>query len=929
GELIGIRTYSTFEDPFSAVVDLDATIYFTDAMMSEQHGKVWRIKRPGGPMGGHTPPEILASSSRLDFPYGLDLTSDGTLLICDESGRGLFASGDHGAIFHLIYGLSGELDSLMTYGIPHEELVDPQRLAIYHPTDPQIISLTVEDITGGNLVPGDTLIARAELQNNSPTPTLGIAAVLQYSLLLDLLDAEAERGDLFIGEETHLLHWSGNLEYGNPLEITALLRVDTLATQGQMAEFSVGFQGGGTPDPETTSLMITAPLSGGEIVVLDAAFEADSTAGAILVLDRAAQQMSVYRLSDLFVHPVDILPVSCKRFLVLDSEADPLDLGGETGALLDLDLEGDADSVLLAGDFFVSPQRLLPNPQGGWAILDPGALPSGDARGALYAVSEDWEIEILCYSPEFRALTDMAFDSQGRLWLSDMEATAPGGSAGIIFLCEYNAGSRRYEIVEFFDEEIVEPQGLLWQPGWGGLLFTDTGWHYQADDLWVRRLNPEMGNIGLVASCDELRAPGRMLWLSEREVLIVDPEAPPLAGGGEGVIFQLDPTQYNNLTALASYADAVELISLNTVPGPETRIVFFTAQEDSSGRWAQRGETLHCTICLANSAQEAEPWASLTVELSEQLLLDVASVETSRGEVTVCGDVLSWEGPVAAGDTVTIVYNVSIRSTPGLSSWADQWANLEVQRGVSSEAQLTYYISSAVGAGELLILDASANPRERDYLTGAVFRIEGPLREVVPILAGSLFVSPSDIDRIPGSETDFLIVDSDTETGTGEYGGALLRASTETGQIEILFCDTTLVHPRAVVVRDSTTCYLLDQIADPFNLSPEQFGPGAIYEIDLASGTGAALFSDSCLSSPYDLTSGPDGMLYLLDRTIGGAFPYGGGVIAIDPSDGSHRIVRQGSPFRSPRALTFAPNGRLLVVDAGEPGAEMGVLYSL
>jgi len=291
---------------------------------------------------------------------------------------------------------------------------------------------------------------------------------------------------------------------------------------------------------------------------------------------------------------------------------------------------------------------------------------------------------------------------------------------------------------------------------------------------------------------------------------------------------------------------------------------------------------------------------------------------------------LTWQGPLGAGDSVAIDYRMMVAPrSPGESPWGVQSLVMTAAMAAGTEAELRHYVASATGEGELLVADARANPLEDDVAHGAVFRLEGPTREPVPIVVSEQLSSPVGVVHLPGSATELLVLDADAP-GPGLGEGGLFRASTATGAVVALFQDSSLVEPVALALLDSTLCYLLDREADPLDLisGSESGGPGAIYSVDLETGTGRLVASDARFAEPVDLILDRiSGMLYVVDRAAKpGVSGFTGGIFSVDPLTGTVMTLWVGDPFRPPRCGGWGPAGELLVVERGLGG---GLVYRL
>ncbi len=929
GYIFRRRSFSLFKDPVSAVVASDGTLFIGDARWAPEYerGRIYRIVREtlGDSTGGiYLGSATFDGDSLLELPYGLELADDDTLIVCDPESDPGSHGGDRGAITRL--SRAGLLYDLSVLNLS-ADLRDPRRAAIFRLPALEISQLRLEDRSGGLLGRGDTLDVRAVIRNQAATPALGVTALMEYSGSLQLLSAAAERGSLYDNMSYHTLHWSGDLTYIRPLEITASFLVDSTATNAEIVEIAMRLEGAGTPPARAVRDTVFAPvdpLVGGELLILDLSADPYGTGagrGCFYILDESTGEMVPYFVDPAVERASDMLAETTEDFLVLESWAA---MGGGVGGVLQLNVIDETLEHLITDPNFAGPGRFVRAPDGALLIVDPRAdLLSGDARGAVFRYHPDEGIVgLFSMSHAYRALTDIAFGDNGRLWVSDMMADplGLGGNRSAIFELDPESG----DVIDTLQvDEMLDPRSLLWIPD-HGLLFTDPTWEDAYGNTGVRVVDPDTGEILLSAASPYMLAPSRMYWTGGSRVLIVDSAADvPLGDAGRGAIFALDLEDNPAIPVpFGVHPTTAELYSFARVPMSAPQIVSFGADEDATGRWAWRGEPLHCELRMTNTARVPEKGAGLTIELSEHLFLNPLSLTASAGQVSAEAQEIFWQGDLTYGDTVAIRYEATIRTTPGLSSWADQHAEIDTRRGDQTTGQLTYYISSRITPDDMLLVDHRANPRGFEGQTGAVFRLarnEWFAWEAVPILADTLLTSPTDIARVPQSDSLILIADADANlTGTGTGGGVLL-GNTVTGEVTPFFHDSTLVEPWALAVQDSVTCYLLDESADPFGLRPSGLAPGAIYKLDLLTGEGEIVFSDTLIGRPQDLIVNPTtGLLYLVARRVGDQTgDYFGGIVEIDPASGEHRIVRAGAPFRSPRTLVFDRDGNLVVVDGG------------
>lgn len=921
-ETVELSDWTTvFMDPSCSAVAGNRVFFVADARWDSdpRHGTVRRVQAIGS--AWRSGPLVQASDSLLIEPWGLELIGENHLKVADRRSK---PSGNLHALLNLqLIDLSWRL----TVDLFSPTLVRPTRVATFKRADVELSAFEVVDLNGGEIVPGDQLQLTAEIVNHTPIPAIGVSARLTHQDFLTITAAEAESGEIFINDDYATLDWTGNLAFEKPVTLSITVAVDPLALNGDEIDLRLKISGFGSPQTGRFEDLVSGPLQGGEILVLDTEaipFGSGEGAGGLFTITEAFDRLMPYRGSVGMERPVDLIPLAKDRVLILDADADPLEVGGDTGALLELNLESGLLLPVVADWLLVSPRRILTHASGDWLILDPEAdLGYGDSKGVIYRANrEDGITGTPTQAPDFRSITDLAFDDQGRIFVSDKTANPLGmtGNPGAIFLMEADPLDGHYVVIDTFQTETIhDPRGMLWIPG-RGLLFCDPGWQDSFGHTGIRLLDPESGTIAPFSTSRYYTAPNALLQITDGSILVVDPYSNDLTSA-RGTVFRIDG-ENGQMLSYAAHASTWMPMAIATMPNSEPIITRFLALEDSSGFTVAAGDTLHCELAFSNRTEMVAEEAHLTLALSQHLLLDPASVvHTGGGALTSSTSGLTWTGSLTATDTVAVSYEVQVLSTPELSSWTEQELTIADVRGEPVSETLIHYISSTIGAGEMLIVDQMSTPRGADRGVGAVFRLEGPARRAVPVICDTTYGTLRDIALIPGRESELLLVDAGDET---HLPGVLL-GSTATGQVTMLGRDTTFASPRSIAVFDSATAYVLDEDADPLGLRPED-PPGAIYRLDIESGEVTFVFSDTVMIAAQDLAAHQaSGVLVLLCRR-GGEDPSAGGVFEINPLTGEHRTVRRGEPFRSPRCVGVDATGNYLVVD---PAVQHGTIFTL
>ncbi|MBD3235966.1 MAG: hypothetical protein GF330_04635 [Candidatus Eisenbacteria bacterium] len=901
-------------DPISVEVVRTGDVFVSDIGFSENPSP-WalaKIDRSGAEPAFSA--VALANPNPLRRPYGLTALSPTRLHVCERQKSPI--AGRTGAVVEFEREGFAWGASFVSF---HASLRHPERVAQFRVPEFYCQSLELSDLTGDLLVPGDTLQAVVWLNNRSPLPAPAGQALVQAAFPLNLVSARADRGELLLDRDAGCVQWRGVARFLDPVRVTVTYVVDALARQGEQIEVQAEIPGSGN-DPLRAWRRISAPLQGGELLALDSLsdpFE-EGHAGALYLFSEEEDRLDPLASHTALVAPSDLWCRASDEALLVDRDADPLLHGNMPGALFAIEPNSGALRVVSAHAAFREPVRVRPHPDGGYLLLDQEAQPcGGEGLGAVYHVATaGGAVDTLICHAALRAPMDLAVDAQRRIWIADAAADPLGlGSedTGAIFIADLESGAM---IDTLAGRDFVSPAAIEILRD-GRILIGDLGWTGPFGNLGIREIDPQDGSLTTILNSPYLLTPTRIVQQDAEHLWVVDSTGWfPGYDDASGMVFRLD-LQTGDLGVAFPGPSGARLESVSQVPLPELAIRRLSIVGEAAGRYVAPGDTLACELVLANESGTWEPAAYVELEIDATLAPVDDALEASAGSVMPGGEGWRWEGELAGGDSVTIAYALTPRPTPGLPAWGDQRVSGSGYLSAPIEAQRSHHISTRIGPSELLVIDSWADPREFGFATGALFRLEGSTREAAPILADSAFVSPVAVARIPGSQTDLLILDGDAIGLEGIGGGALFRANTWTGEVELLFSDPSFVQPGKLSVLDSTVCFLLDEMADPFDLRPEGGqGPGAIYQIDPRSGAGGVFFSDTLFSRPVDVDVDPlTGNLLVVDKRAGGSGQFAGSVFEIDASGGSATVLHSGEPFYSPRCAALTEGGDLLVAD--------------
>jgi sugar lactone lactonase YvrE len=920
GAVVGrVTATGLMDDPYSLAIDSRGRIYVTD--IDPDRPSVIQLTRLGAGVFNFRRLASPPQDTLLVEPVGIVALGDDEYMVCDARDNPFYP--ERGGLLRLFK--EGSSWNLVMQSF-HFRLGRPRRAACFR--QPEIIAreFAMVDRDGGRLAPGDTLDVSLVLDNDEQSPGLGVGGVLSLGPSLHLVSAQAGSGDLRAEPLTEALHWTTDIAFRAPESLQVVLRVDSLAVSSSFAEIALQIVGGADPALATLRDTISGPLPTDEILVLDAAADPFGVGdeGALFLYDQTAAELRPYASHPAIVDPQDMVVLDDERIVMIATHVDPEGVLPPRPSLKQWNLVSDSVTTLALGTPLESPVRMLPHPEGGYWILDEQvASQTGIGRGAVfYLPAGGGSLEFWARPEAFRRPIDMAVAPNGDLWVADLRANPgsfPVQNSGAFFIFDAESGAL---IDTLANPELADPQGLAWVAG-EGLYFSDPIWHI-GGDTGIRRIDERTREIEILLTAPEFGTPTRSLVREPDELLVVDSTAQPAGGSENGAVWRID-RQSGALLGARQHASLARAQAIARIPSPAIGIRRWEALRASAEGFIA-GDTLSFRLVLENSSALLERAALAAIELSGPLLLDPLSGAATAGEVDLAEKSVSWHGPLAAGDSVIIDYRLTFTPrAPGATPWVVQDLTLSAAQAEGRTARLRHCEASATGEGEILVADARANPLGDGVARGAVFRLEGPTREPVPVVVSEVLSEPVRAALWPESETELLVLDADAPGPAGGEGGLFL-ASTRTGAVTPIFQDSSLVEPIAFAVLDSSLCYVLDRDADPLGLSTGmEPGPGALYAVDLETGAGRLIASDARFVDPVDLLlHRGSGMLYIVDRSaVPGGGGFTGGVFSVDPVSGNVMTYWLGDPFHSPRCGAWGPAGELLVVERTLTGGEI------
>lgn len=285
-----------------------------------------------------------------------------------------------------------------------------------------------------------------------------------------------------------------------------------------------------------------AQLSPGDIVVADRNANPLGPIGdgAIFKVDPATGAVSVLATSALFDNPFDVALDAEGNVLVVDRDADPAGLGGDTGAVFRF-APGQAPAVLAASPLFNNPAGVAIDAQGDVLVADLDANPAGlgvPNPGAIFRFAPGQAPSTIATSAQFVTPNDVALDAAGNVLVADANADPAGfgASPGAIF--RFAAGQAPAALAT--GPPFVDPLGVALDPQ-GNVLVADAGASGGPGAIFRFALGQAPG---LLATSAQFDTPERVALDAEGNLLVADADADPAGlGTSPGAIFRFAPGQ--------------------------------------------------------------------------------------------------------------------------------------------------------------------------------------------------------------------------------------------------------------------------------------------------------------------------------------------------------------------------------------------------
>lgn len=173
--------------------------------------------------------------------------------------------------------------------------------------------------------------------------------------------------------------------------------------------------------------------------------------------------------------------------------------------------------------------------------------------------------------------------------------------------------------------------------------------------------------------------------------------------------------------------------------------------------------------------------------------------------------------------------------------------------------------SLALGDGRIMVVDTNADPFQNGRAQGAIFMVDPneqlPGKAVLHAYSNQ-WESPIDILQEPSG--NLLVLDADADPlGRGDRPGALYRVGVDIPFVNLIAASPLFSEPRSMVFDLDGSVLIWDVRADPLNIGGS---PGALFRVNLTSGDVSVVFSIRGFLTPWAVALDKNGDYLILDR---------------------------------------------------------------
>lgn len=916
-----------FRDPSGLACNATNDLFICDPSfgggMNPNGGAVFRLRR--GTAAGLS---VATADSRLRRPSDCAIAPDGSVVITDrEANPHNYPPGDRGAVFRL-----NPSNGRVEVDVATAYLRQPDGAAVLGHVDLNGSRLTTTTSGGGNPTIGDTLGFQLAVINRGLRAAPHATATFTLDETLSMVVPSRPPDGLSFDPANAQAGWTGRVAAGDTVAVLVRATVRPGVSFGAQVGAKVQISGGPGPVNLAATRTVRAPFVPNELLLADLAADPNNLGvpyGAVYHLGEEGEEPVRLVYSNLSLRRVSALEFDRTGNLILAA-----DRGSEPGRIYRFNaLSGGLVQFAGTDTTLKSPSDLLYAPSGELLIVDRDARgPTAEARGAIFRkANESSPLVILAADSLFRAPEQAVFASDGRLYLADPGANPDGvgGPAGAVFILDPGSG----EVLDWIQAPTLPgPTGVTVYDDSTLAITVPAGAGTGNGAIFLYRIRT--GVLALLVSLSEFESIWRTLRAPSGELLVLDRLA-TVSGQttGSGVVFGYDPVT-RRLRYYAQSDSFLLVTDLARRPGPVIRLAEYEVN-DSNGSPLHPSDVVDCRCLLRNDGAAVAVGVAWADTLPAEVSLVPGSASASAGVVNVEGDrIVSWSGNLAGDASVEITYQAQLN--PALAE--GKLLRFQVVARAPAVGTLTRTVELQTQVplepGFLYVADSEANPYGQTGQTGAIFKVNLVSGAVTPMIVSPLFRKPRSIALVGSISAPRLLILDRNARNQYQRLGTLFLYDPVTRELTNLGGDSTWVSPAKVMEWTDTHALMLDTAADPFSLTAGA-GPGALYQVELATGLVSALASDTLFKQPMSMCWAGPGRVAVVDAE---ADPrrYGnknGAVFEVDLTTSEVRTVSSSQLWRTPRAIAARSNGGFVVGDRDatpyNPGGGYGSIHAI
>lgn len=599
--------------------------------------------------------------------------------------------------------------------------------------------------------------------------------------------------------------------------------------------------------------------------------------GIFLIRYESSVPVRLASFAEGFVDPVAAEPLPDRTILVVDSAADPLNLGQETGALLRIDPRADLTrsraELVAASALFVDPVDVLIEPEGTYLLLDSNADPhrNGNAPGAIFRVDPaTHNVELVAAPGGWVQPRSLTWDVDGSVLVLDQNADPAntGQRGGAIFRLNRTTGAVT-TVFAFTRPRFASPSAIAVLSN-GDYLIADRDADPEGRGNFpgaVFRL-PRTGAPPVVFSADaDFLEPLDLELGLENDVWVLDTATnPDQIPNARGAVFRYD-LQTGTRRQRLVHSLFRGLTGIAQIVGAEVDSSVVAWSDESQGL-TRPGDFFTVRAHVRNTGNSLARGIVLTDTLTTDWTYVAGSDSASLGSIRFDPEsrVVQWREDLEVAGEARLRFRIRLGDhvTVGRRVRQDVVLALEgavTRRSVDITPQATFSPGAVVFADLLRVAGAEL---------GTLWMVNPDSTLPTRLYTGAPLVRPTDTvfledgrlavldtrafaGRIPGPEGVFIYNEA-TEDGIAPFDTLFVRRPGD-----------GLSSVQGICLDRNGNLLLIDKDANPLGCTEGSTAPGAVYRLDVRTGTLNVLFSDCRLREPTDAEVDARGRVVVVD----------------------------------------------------------------